>query len=66
MILIPGDPEFEWTRDNMPPPPRWREHEAHGETGLVEDLNTGLWKPVNQQEFLEVLYEQGDLYFEVD
>ncbi|QCS50313.1 hypothetical protein FEK30_13270 [Picosynechococcus sp. PCC 11901] len=62
LILTPGDPEFDFVMGNMPPPPNWRTHDPHGDTGLIQDLETGVWNPVNQQEFLEVLYEQGDLY----
>lgn len=63
IILTPGDPEFEFFRDNLPPPPNWQSHDAHGEVGLVEDLDTGLWVPVNASEFSEIIHEQGDLYF---
>ena len=65
-ILTPGDPEFEFVMDNMPPPPNWRTHDPHGETGLVQDLETGVWLAVNEQEFIAVMHEQGDLYFGED
>ena len=63
LILTPDDPEFQFTMDNLPPPPNWRDHDVHGETGLIQDLYSGMWIPVNQAEFTEILHEQGDLYF---
>ena len=63
LIVTPGNPEYEFILANMPPPPNWRSHEAHGEVGLIQDLDTGMWKPANHNEFIEVMMEQGELYF---
>ncbi|AFY39889.1 hypothetical protein Lepto7376_3713 [[Leptolyngbya] sp. PCC 7376] len=63
LILTPGNPEYEFIMAHMPPPPNWRSHEAHGEVGLIQDLETGMWRPANQTEFIEVMMEQGELYF---
>ncbi|WP_024547129.1 hypothetical protein [Picosynechococcus sp. NKBG15041c] len=64
LILTPGDPEWEWTMDNLPPPPNWRTHDPHGETGLIQDLESGVWVAANQGEFIAAMYEQGDRLFE--
>lgn len=57
MIILPGDPDFDWTLSTSIPP-NWREvaDQLGHDCALVAEVGSGLLRPVSTAELFDYLF----------